>query len=74
MPVLQIKLKHGSEQNEAGKHRRVECEVAAQAFGEIAAKLAAAPIEANINLAGFLDRTSVRNPQPMLHITEFELL
>jgi primosomal replication protein N len=74
MPVLQIRLKHASEQEEAGKTRKVECEMAAQAFGDVATRLADFPNDRIVNIAGFLDRTSARNLQPMLHITEFELL
>jgi primosomal replication protein N len=74
MPTLQVKLLHASEQNEAGHTRKVECEASAQVFGAVAMKLAPLPVGSKIQVAGFLDRTSARNPQPVLHVTEFELL
>jgi len=74
IPALQLKLRHASQQVEAGRSRKVECELAAQVFGELAIQLAKLPQGSQIQVAGFLDRTSVRNPQPALHVTEFELI
>jgi len=74
IPALQASLRHASQQMEAGRARQVECEAAFQAFGEVAKRLAALPAGTAIQVSGFLDRNSPRNPQPVLHVTEFELL
>ena len=73
IPALQIRLGHASHQEEAGRTRPVNFEMAALAFGEVAARLAEVSLGTLVQTQGFLDRTSVRNPQPQLHITEFEL-
>jgi primosomal replication protein N len=74
IPVLQMKLGHASEQKEAGRQRKVECELQVQVFGALAERLATLSAGTSIQVAGFLDRAGVRNPQPILHVTEFELL
>ncbi len=74
MPSVQLRLSHVSEQIEAGHHRQVECEVDALAFGEVATALAELAVGIGLRLSGFLDRRSVRNPQPLLHVTGYELI
>jgi primosomal replication protein N len=74
IPAWQATLRHASRQLEAGRTRQVECEAAVQAFGNVAERLAALPAGTPIQVAGFLDRAGARNPQPVLHVTEFELL
>jgi primosomal replication protein N len=74
IPSVQLRLVHVSEQLEAGRSRRVECEVEAVAFGTTAQSLARLAADARINLAGFLDRKGLRDPRPVLHVTEFELI
>jgi primosomal replication protein N len=74
IPAWQATFRHASQQVEAGRARQVECEMAAQAFGAVAEQLAALSAGTPIRVAGFLDRAGVRNPQPVLHVTEFELL
>jgi primosomal replication protein N len=74
LPSLQLRLGHVSEQVEAGHRRRVECELDALAFGEVATALAALPGGSTLRLTGFLDRRSARNPQPVLHVTGYELI
>jgi primosomal replication protein N len=74
LPSLQLRLGHVSEQIEAGHTRKVECEIDALAFGEVATALARSRSGAVLRLTGFLDRRSVRNPQPILHVTGYELI
>jgi len=74
LPSLQLRLAHVSEQIEAGHRRRVECEVQALAFGEAATALAALASGIELRLTGFLDRRSARNPEPLLHVTGYELI
>ena len=74
LPSLQLRLNHVSEQIEAGQRRQVECEVEAVAFGEAASCLATLASGTGLRLVGFLDRRSARNPQPLLHVTGYELI
>ncbi len=74
LPSLQLRLKHVSEQIEAGHRRLVECEVDALAFGETATALATLARGMALRLTGFLDRRSARNPQPLMHVTGYELI
>jgi primosomal replication protein N len=52
----------------------VECEVDALAFGETATALATLARGTALRLTGFLDRRSACNPQPLLHVTGYELI
>jgi primosomal replication protein N len=74
IPVLRFRLAHASTQREAGRERTISCEIDAQAFGDIAARMAACPPETTMRCQGFLDRTSARDPSPSLHVTEFEII
>lgn len=73
LPSLQLRLAHRGPQTEAGRPRQVECEVEGQVFGELATRMAT--LDAGVELAckGFLDRKSARNPQLVLHVTEYEI-
>lgn len=74
LPSLELRLSHVSEQIEAGCRRRVAFEIDALAFGEVATALAQLASGTALRLTGFLDRRSVRNPQPLLHVTGYELI
>jgi len=70
--TVELSLRHASVQTEAGQRRQVGCELSGQAFGAVAEQLSRYAAAQPIWLAGFLDRRSVRDPRPVLHITEFE--
>lgn len=70
---LTVRLVHESQQREAGHDRTVHCELEAVAYGDPATELAGLKEGDTVNLAGFLERKSRRDPRPMLHITEFEI-
>ncbi len=72
IPSLRLRLSHASEQTEAGCQRQVECELEGLAFGPAAQALAGLKTGDPVRLAGFLERRGRRDPQPILHITEFE--
>jgi primosomal replication protein N len=74
VPVLELRMRHVSEQFEAGKQRRVECEIQALALGPAADLLAAAPLGTGIEASGFLAAKSLRNGQPVLHVTNIEFV
>lgn len=73
LPCLNLRLGHESQQREAGHERKVQCEMEAVAYGEPAERLAGLKEGDPVGLAGFLERRSLRDPRPMLHITEFEI-
>jgi len=73
-PVLGFRLRHASEQIEAGAPRRVECEIQALALGPIGQMMAAAPLGSAVKATGFLAPKSLRNGQLRLHVTNIEFL
>lgn len=73
IPVVECMLSHASTQPEAGGERRVECELAAVAFGQVASALAGATAGAALQVRGFLARRYRTGITVSLHINEFEL-
>jgi primosomal replication protein N len=66
---------HQSEQSEAGIQRKVDCEIAFVALGEISHQLAKLPAQQAIKCKGFLAARSSKYRQNLvLHIEAFELL
>jgi primosomal replication protein N len=74
IPALECVLKHASVQAEAGGIRKVECELAAVAFGEPAIALARVASGATIRCKGFLARRYRTGITVALHVNEFETL
>ena len=74
IPALECVLRHESVQPEAGGNRRVECELAAVAFGEPAKTLARVPNGTAVRCKGFLARRYRTGITVALHVNEFELL
>jgi primosomal replication protein N len=74
LPSLTLRIEHESQQSEAGHERRVTCEMDTVAYGEPATRLAALKEGATVRLAGFLERKSLRDPRPILHVTAHELI
>jgi primosomal replication protein N len=74
VPALEFRFGHESEQIEAEKPRRVECEIACIALGSAALLLKdAAPGDA-MELQGFLAAKSVKSRSPVLHVTNIEFI
>ena len=71
IPALECMLKHASVQLEAGGNRKVECELAAVAFGESAIALARLPAGTALRCKGFLARRYRTGISIALHINEF---
>jgi len=71
---LELRIRHESSQCEAGRPRPVTFEAEALCFGEVAEALADIESNASLRVAGFLDRRGARDPSPILHVTEFELI
>jgi primosomal replication protein N len=74
VPAIEFRLGHESEQIEAEKPRRVECEMACIALGSKALLLKDAAPGAGLELTGFLAAKSVKSRSPVLHVTNIEFL
>ena len=74
VPALECVLNHASLQREAGGNRKVDCELAAVAFGEPAVALAKVPTGTALRCRGFLARRYRTGITVALHIDEFETL
>ena len=64
-------LLHASEQAEAGGTRKVECELAAVAFANVAESLAKLPVGAALRCEGFLARRYRTGVTLALHIDRY---
>ncbi len=74
MPVVEFKLDHESEQQEAGSKRKVKAEIPAVAFEAQARLIAAARPGCEVRLRGFIGAKSARSKKLVLHTTEIEFL
>ena len=72
VPVLEFRLRHASLQEEAGGTRRVELDLPAIAFGNLAQRLARDTPGGAITALGFLAPRSLRSTQLVLHAREIE--
>ena len=69
IPAIDCSLHHQSVQAEAGGERRVDCELFAVAFGDVARELAAKPVGSTLCCEGFLARRYRTGVTVALHIT-----
>ena len=74
IPVIEFRFAHASEQMEAEKPRKVECEIACVALGAPALLLKDVRPGAELELTGFLAAKSVKVRSPVLHVTNIEFL
>ncbi|MCP5268713.1 MAG: primosomal replication protein N [Zoogloeaceae bacterium] len=74
VPVTECRIRHESEQIEAGSPRRVECEVPAVGLGEASKWLQAAQPGSQVKVTGFLAAKSRNSKQLILHIEHIEFL
>ena len=74
IPAIDAVLVHRSTQGEAGGERRVECEIAAVAFGEVAEAIAKLPAGAAVRCEGFLARRWRTGITLALHVQRIERL
>jgi primosomal replication protein N len=71
---LSLVLRHASEQAEAGGHRKVDLELAAVAFAEVATSLATLPAGTRLRCEGFLARRYRTGTTLALHIDRYETI
>ncbi|MCC7327358.1 MAG: primosomal replication protein N [Burkholderiales bacterium] len=69
IPAIDCTLTHRSVQAEAGGERKVECEVFAVAFDDVARRLARMPVGGELRCEGFLARRYRTGVTVALHIT-----
>lgn len=69
MPVVEFRIAHLSVQSEAAAERRVECELACVALGNMALLLKDAPSGTALTASGFLAARSLKQKTPVLHVT-----
>jgi primosomal replication protein N len=72
IPLLNVVLRHASEQTEAGMKRKVECEVNAVLLGDLA--LHGLKVGAGIMAQGFLARRSLKSTQLVMHINDIKTM
>ena len=74
IPIVNCRLRHQSEQMEAGVMRQVECEIAALAAGDMATRIEQLGLGEMQRFAGFLARKSRHSKSLVFHIIDFSSL
>ena len=72
LPAIEFRIRHASEQLEAGVSRKVEAEVAALAFAGLARQIASTELGTALRAGGFLAAKSRRSARLVLHVTNIE--
>jgi len=72
VPVVEFRLKHASERQEAGAVRKVSAELDAIAFEAQARLVAGSALGRPLRAEGFLAAKSRRSARPVLHVTNIE--
>jgi len=73
IPIVSAKLRHSSQQVEAGVQRQVEFEIAAVAAGEISGRFSQAELGTSFYFTGFMARKNRNSRSLVFHITDFEI-
>ena len=74
IPAIDCTLRHASMQAEAGGQRRVECELHAVAFADVASRLSRVPVGRELRFQGFLARRYRTGVTVAMHITQINEL
>jgi primosomal replication protein N len=72
--VVEFRLEHQSEQQEAGGKREVKADIPAVAFQAQAQLLTQTRMNAEVKVEGFLSAKSKRSKKLVLHVTNIEFL
>ena len=72
--MVEFKIDHESEQEEAGSKRKITAEVTAVAFEAQARLMAKATPGSEVKLEGFLGAKSKRSKRIVLHVTDIEFM
>jgi primosomal replication protein N len=71
---VEFRLRHESQQPEAGGCRRIEAEIGAIAFEAQARLLTGKPLGSRAKFQGFLSAKSKRSKKLVLHVTNIEFI
>jgi len=71
---VEFKIRHESEQSEAGGKRTVQAELPGIAFESLARVIAATQLGARARFEGFLGAKSKRSRKLVLHVTNIEII
>ena len=71
IPAYECTLDHRSTQGEAGGERKVECEMHAVAFGEVARQMSRVAAGSTVHCEGFLARRYRTGAAVAFHVTRF---
>ncbi|HEX6266780.1 MAG TPA: primosomal replication protein N [Burkholderiales bacterium] len=74
IPAVEFRLRHESQQPEAGGSRRIEAEIGAIAFEAQARLLTGKPLGSSAKFQGFLSAKSKRSKKLVLHVTNIEFI
>jgi primosomal replication protein N len=74
IPAVEFRLRHESEQSEAGGARKIEAEIGGIAFDAQARLLAGTRLNTGLKLQGFLGAKSKRSRKLVLHVTNIEFI
>jgi primosomal replication protein N len=74
IPLVNFRLRHSSQQVEAGYRRQVDCEIGGVAIGEPATTMSRMQQGDSVSLEGFLNRKNRMSQQIMLHVTKAQTL
>ncbi len=72
--VTEFKISHVSRQIEAGKPRRIECEISAIALAQSGEIIAGITLGAKVKLVGFLAKRSRMSLQLVLHVSNVDII
>ena len=72
VPVVSFKLRHRSQQVEAGIRRQVECELNGLALADVALAMSGLKVGQPVRVKGFLNRKNRMSAQLVLHATGAE--
>ena len=72
VPAIECQLAHRSTQREADGERRVECELHAVAFGDVAVAFSRVEVGSSVHCEGFIARRYRTGTSNALHLTRFE--
>lgn len=74
IPLLGFRLRHWSQQTEAGLKRQVECEMSGLAMAEVAVAMSRLKPGQPVKLKGFINRKNRMSAQLILHVTEAQAI
>jgi primosomal replication protein N len=72
--VVEFKIGHESEQDEAGRKRKVQAEIGAVAFEAQAHLVSRMEMNSQVKVKGFLSARTKRSKKLVLHVTNIEFV